>query len=139
MGYPVENQGNGCDICAARWQQLIDIKSAMANNRVILFTGIQASADEKNFHMRNRKNITRVLLLLFLLATVATAFHYHHDDESTHHDCPVCAAGHHYSSASVNSFDLEINQTVASYEICTVSLFVDSVRSALLPSRAPPA
>jgi hypothetical protein len=81
---------------------------------------------------------TLVFFLLFLLATLTTAFH-HHEDGCEHHDCPVCAAGHVISSASVNSFSLATHQTVSHYEIPKEPLLYDCIRFALLTSRSPPA
>jgi hypothetical protein len=90
---------------------------------------------------RNRKTgkLAFVFLLLFLFATLATAFHYHHDNDIDHHDCPVCAAGHHFSPASVNSFSLAIHQTVSNYEIPKEPFLYDCIRPTLLTCRAPPA
>lgn len=88
--------------------------------------------------MRKTGRFTLVLLLLFLLATLATAFHYHRDNNS-HHDCPVCAAGHHFSPASVNSFSLEIHQTISNYDIPKEPLLYNCIRLTLLACRAPPA
>ena len=79
-----------------------------------------------------------IFLLLFLVATLAAAFH-HHEDGDAHHDCPVCAAGHHFSPASINNLCHQIYQIVSSNEIVAASLFYDSVQVVLLSSRAPPA
>jgi hypothetical protein len=79
-----------------------------------------------------------IFLLLFVLATLLTAFH-HHEDGSEHHDCPVCAAGLHYSPASVNSFSPAIHQTVSNYEIPKEPLLYNCIRLTLLTCRAPPA
>jgi hypothetical protein len=86
--------------------------------------------------MRYGKNITLILLMLFLLSTAAIAFHHHEDGD--HHDCPVCAAGHHYSSASVAIFSITNQQPVSSHEIPKVALLYDNIRVSLLPCRAPP-
>jgi hypothetical protein len=92
-----------------------------------------------NNYTRKTGKLTFVFLLLFLFATLATAFHYHHDIDSDHHDCPVCAAGHHFSPASVNSFSLEINQNVLNYDIPKEPLLYNCIRLTLLACRAPPA
>jgi hypothetical protein len=91
-----------------------------------------------NGSTRKAGRFTIVLLLLFLLATFATAFH-HHEDGGDHHDCPICAAGLHYSPASVNSFSFAIHQTVSNYEIPKEPFLYDCIRVILLTSRAPPA
>jgi hypothetical protein len=88
---------------------------------------------------RKTRKVTFVFLLLFILASLATAFHHHHDIDNDHHDCPVCAAAHQFSSASVNSFTFDIHQPVSNYDIPKDSLLYDSVRLILLTTRAPPA
>jgi hypothetical protein len=89
-------------------------------------------------HTRKTKKVAFIFLLLFLLATVVIAFH-HHDDNTPHHDCPVCAAGYHFSSASVYSFPLEIHRVVSNYDTPKESILYNSVRLILLTSRSPPA
>lgn len=88
--------------------------------------------------MKRMGRLTFVFLFLFVLVTLATAFH-HHEDGSDHRDCPVCAAGHHFSSASVSTFSITGQRPVMSNEIPKVALLYNSVRVALLPCRAPPA
>jgi hypothetical protein len=88
--------------------------------------------------MRKTGRLAFVFLLLFMLATLETAFH-HHDNDSDHHDCPVCAAGHHFSSATVNSYCLTIHQRVSNYEIPKETFLYDGIRLTLVNSRAPPA
>jgi hypothetical protein len=91
-----------------------------------------------NNYMRKIRRWVPIFLVLFIAATMATAFH-HHADGNEHHDCPVCTAGHHYSSASVAVFSITNQQPVSSNDIPKVSLLYNSLRVALLPCRAPPA
>jgi hypothetical protein len=87
---------------------------------------------------REMKRLTFVFFLLFLLATLTTAFH-HHEDGCEHHDCPVCAAAHVISSASVSSFSITVYQFVSNFEIQIEPLHDDNIRFSLLTSRSPPA
>ena len=91
-----------------------------------------------NSRMQKTGRLAFIFLFLFLLATLAAGFH-HHDDDSPHHDCPVCAAGHHFSPANVNSSFFEILQDVSNYEIPKEPLLYDCIRLTLLTCRAPPA
>jgi len=91
------------------------------------------------YSFRTRQKWLPVFVLsLFLLSVLAMAFH-HHEDGSDHDDCPVCAAGHHYSSASVAFSSITNRQPVSSNEIPKVPFLYSSVGVALLPCRAPPA
>ena len=94
--------------------------------------------DIGDIRVRTTGRLAFLFLLLFVLATLATAFH-HHADGSEHHDCPVCTAGHHYSSASVTVFSVTNQQPVSRHEIPKVALLYDAIRVSLLPCRAPPA
>jgi hypothetical protein len=89
-------------------------------------------------HMQKIGRFAFTFLFFFIVAIFATAFH-HHEDGNEHHDCPVCAAWHYHSSASVSIFSITNQQSVLSNEIPKVSLLYNSVQVALLPCRAPPA
>jgi hypothetical protein len=92
-----------------------------------------------NGSTRKTGRVTFIFLLLFILASLATAFHYHHDIDSDHHDCPICAAAHQFSSASVNSFYFEIHQPISDYKIPKEPYLYAGIRLTLVTSRAPPA
>src|ERR1700690_4236466 len=91
------------------------------------------------FNLRNKKHIPIIILLLFLLSTVVMAFHNHHDDESTHHDCPICAAGSHFSPGTFTKVSLEFFQPCVFSSITEKPQSYIQPYSSLLSSRAPPA